>query len=90
VTPGPDVDEDGHGGQNVGLNHELGFWVESNMELEVNVGVVVVVVVATGQITEALASRTSAPITELKTSRILVTVVRPLSEAQRTVSGKPR
>ena len=52
--------------------------------------VVVAEVVATGHITDALASRTRVFTTELNTSRILVTVVRPLSETQRTVSGNPR
>jgi len=65
VTPGPDGDEDVHGGQIVGVNHELG------------VEVVVVEVVATGQTTDALASRMREPTTKLNTSRILVTVVRP-------------
>jgi len=88
VTPGPDGEDDEHGGQIVGMYHELGFGVVP----AVNMGVlaVVVVVVPIGQITDALASRTSVPITELNTSRILVTVVRPLSETQRTVSGNPR
>ena len=93
MTPGPDGEDDGHGGQNRGATHELGFGVVPAVNegvLAVNVGVLAVVVVAPGQITDALTSRTSAPITELKTSRILVTVVRPLSEAQRTVSGNPR
>jgi len=89
VTPGPDGEDDGHGGQKFGPNHEVGVAeaVGSNAGVETNEGAEVV---GTGQTTDALASRISAPITELNTSRILVTVVRPLSETQRTVSGNPR
>ena len=89
MTPGPDGEDDGHGGQKFGTNHELGVdeGVESNAEVEANEEAEIV---GTGQTTDALASLTREPTTELNTSRILVTVVRPLSEAQRTVSGNPR